>query len=159
MGSASRDTALEPGGILQPPKGLSEHVCWRHRSLPYAAAGRSSQHDCCQPHVYGIDATGQPDPDGTPSYRLIGVRQASTFTGFCCHHDTELFRPLETRPFITSKEQLFLLAYRAISKEVYAKRCPMRWFASRTSILKAVMPVRLGGSPFQANRGNACSAV
>src|ERR1700693_5812000 len=77
-------------------------------------------------HVYGIDTTGQPDPDGTPGYRLIGVRQASTFTGFCCHHDAELFRPLEARPFITSKEQLFLLAYRALSKAVYAKRFAVR---------------------------------
>ena len=77
-------------------------------------------------HVYGVDTHRQPEPDGTPSYGLIGVRQASTFTGFCSHHDAELFRPLETRPFITSKEQLFLLAYRALSKEVYAKRFAVR---------------------------------
>ncbi len=77
-------------------------------------------------HVYGMDTRSQPEPDGTPRYGLIGVRQASTFTGFCSHHDAELFRPLETRPFGTSKEQLFLLAYRALSKEVYAKRFAVR---------------------------------
>jgi hypothetical protein len=71
-------------------------------------------------HVYGLDR--QPQPDGKFQYKLIGIRQASTFTGFCAHHDAELFRPLETQPFIASKEQLFLLAYRALSKEVYAKR-------------------------------------
>ncbi|MGB8012976.1 MAG: hypothetical protein WCF68_15290 [Terriglobales bacterium] len=77
-------------------------------------------------HVYGFDALSQPESDGTPRYRLIGVRRASTFTGFCSRHDTELFRPLEDRPFATSKEQLFLLAYRALSKEVYAKRFAVR---------------------------------
>lgn len=68
-------------------------------------------------HVYGIDVLGQPGRDGNLRFKLIGVRQASTFTGFCSHHDTELFRPLETEHFTTSKEQLFLLAYRALSKE------------------------------------------
>lgn len=73
-------------------------------------------------HVYGLDVFGEPDPNGKPRYTLIGVRKASTFTGFCSRHDTELFRRLETQPFIASKEQLFLLAYRALTKEVYAKR-------------------------------------
>lgn len=77
-------------------------------------------------HVYGFDALRPPEPNGDPRYGLIGVRQASTFTGFCSRHDTELFRPLEMTPFVTSKEQLFLLAYRALSKEVYAKRFAIR---------------------------------
>jgi len=72
-------------------------------------------------HVYGPDLK-----NGRMEYKLIGVRQASTFTGFCARHDAELFRPLETQFFVASKEQLFLLAYRALSKEVYAKRYAVR---------------------------------
>ena len=67
-----------------------------------------------------------PDDDGVYRFKLIGINKASTFTGFCQRHDTELFSPLETRPFTASKEQLFLLAYRALSKELYAKRFAIR---------------------------------
>jgi hypothetical protein len=67
-----------------------------------------------------------PEDDGVFRFRKVGINRASTFTGFCQKHDTELFRPLETQPFIASKEQLFLLAYRALAKEVYAKRFALR---------------------------------
>jgi hypothetical protein len=77
-------------------------------------------------HVYGFDFNGMPDDDGVYRFKLIGINKASTFTGFCQRHDTELFSPLETRPFTASKEQLFLLAYRALSKELYAKRFAIR---------------------------------
>jgi hypothetical protein len=52
---------------------------------------------------------------------LLGVRSASTFTGFCGLHDTTLFRPLETQPFIPTPEQVTLLAYRAVCMEVFAR--------------------------------------
>ena len=54
--------------------------------------------------------------------RLEGVRVASTFTGFCGRHDTELFRPLETQEFGGTPEQCLLLAYRAVCRELYAKQ-------------------------------------
>jgi hypothetical protein len=76
--------------------------------------------------VYGLEPGDMPDDSGVFQFKLIGVNKASTFTGFCQRHDTELFRPLETEPFTASKEQLFLLAYRALSKEVYAKRFAIR---------------------------------
>jgi len=53
--------------------------------------------------------------------RRIGINNASTFTGFCNRHDTQLFAPLETAPFVGSDEQLFLLAYRALCLELFAK--------------------------------------
>lgn len=53
--------------------------------------------------------------------RRIGRNDASTFAGFCNQHDTELFRPLDTRPFDgADREQLFLLAYRGITCELHA---------------------------------------
>jgi len=52
----------------------------------------------------------------------VGINQASTFTGFCSYHDKELFSPLEDSPITLSEEQLFLLAYRSLSRELYAKQ-------------------------------------
>ena len=53
--------------------------------------------------------------------RRIGRNDASTFEGFCNQHDTELFRPLDTKPFNGADcEQLFLLAYRGITCEMHA---------------------------------------
>lgn len=40
---------------------------------------------------------------------LIGLNTASTFTGFCDHHDDVTFAPLEKRPFQPTLEQIFLL--------------------------------------------------
>jgi hypothetical protein len=53
--------------------------------------------------------------------RRIGRNEASTFAGFCNQHDTELFRPLDTKPFDgADREQLFLLAYRGITCELHS---------------------------------------
>jgi len=53
--------------------------------------------------------------------REIGIADASVFTGFCTHHDTQVFVPLETKQFVSSLEQLFLLAYRPVARELYIK--------------------------------------
>lgn len=53
---------------------------------------------------------------------LIGINQASTFTGFCSVHDNSIFSKIEGQSFLDSQEQCFLLAYRAICREVYTKR-------------------------------------
>jgi len=54
--------------------------------------------------------------------RLVGFRVASTFTGFCSRHDTELFRALETEGFTGTPEQCLLLACRSTCRELYAKQ-------------------------------------
>ena len=57
---------------------------------------------------------------GTPERR--GWRAASTFAGFCDHHDTTTFESLESVPFAGTPQQTFLLAYRAECHEVYQKQ-------------------------------------
>ncbi|MCP3923364.1 MAG: hypothetical protein GY714_12340 [Desulfobacterales bacterium] len=52
---------------------------------------------------------------------LVGINKASTFSGFCKYHDKNLFSPLEDKPFENTKEQCFLLAYRAQAREVFLK--------------------------------------
>jgi len=54
---------------------------------------------------------------------LIGVRKASSFTGFCNFHDTKTFEPIERNPFQSNEHHAFLLAYRAMCKELYNIKC------------------------------------
>lgn len=57
---------------------------------------------------------------------LVGVRSASTFTGFCSVHDDAIFAPVEKVPFTASPEQCFLLGYRAMARERYTKESSAR---------------------------------
>lgn len=50
-----------------------------------------------------------------------GWRQASTFDAFCDRHDGATFSPLESVPFSGTREQIFLIAYRAVCWELYQK--------------------------------------
>jgi hypothetical protein len=58
--------------------------------------------------------------------RLLGYRDASTFTGFCSRHDTVLFAPLETVPFTGTAEQCFLLGFRAVARELFGKQAQLQ---------------------------------
>jgi hypothetical protein len=73
-------------------------------------------------HVYTLDHLAKILNNRNRFVKLTGVRGASTFTGFCARHDNELFRPIEDFPFTATREQVFLLCYRAIARELYAKR-------------------------------------
>lgn len=58
-----------------------------------------------------------------PSVELkkVGRNLASAFAGFCASHDSEIFRRVDTEPLnIDDREQLFLLAYRSVSRELHA---------------------------------------
>ena len=60
-----------------------------------------------------------------------GIRLASTFTGFCAKHDDSVFAPLEKVPFTGTSEQCFLLAYRALARELYLKKVNLRYWDRR----------------------------
>ena len=54
-------------------------------------------------------------------FQKLGRNNASTFTGLCNKHDTEIFRPIDTKPLdLEDNEQLFLIAYRSITRELHA---------------------------------------
>jgi hypothetical protein len=55
------------------------------------------------------------------SPRQVGWRNASTFTGFCARHDSLTFKPLETSAFESTREQCFLIGYRAVCHEFFTK--------------------------------------
>jgi len=74
-------------------------------------------------HVYGhkIDAANITRTPRRVQPELIGIGQASTFSGFCGRHDSELFKPIDQLPFKASAEQLTLFGYRALCKELMAQ--------------------------------------
>ena len=76
-------------------------------------------------HVYNLLRHGSLldqakwDPNSRPN--KVGIREASTFRGFCSRHDNELFAPIEKEAFKGTEEQISLLGYRAICYELLMK--------------------------------------
>ncbi|BCU65996.1 hypothetical protein F941_00349 [Acinetobacter bouvetii DSM 14964 = CIP 107468] len=66
-------------------------------------------------HVYGMKF----EINGF-NFKKIGIRNASTFTGFCKRHDEILFSSFEKNNFEKTSKQLFDLCYRAICIEYNA---------------------------------------
>lgn len=73
--------------------------------------------------IYALKPQLPPPPGQNPmGFALRGISETSVFNGFCSKHDKSLFAPVEDSPIICSKEQFFVLAYRAVAKEAYLKR-------------------------------------
>ncbi|WP_298147750.1 SEC-C domain-containing protein [uncultured Acinetobacter sp.] len=80
-------------------------------------------------HLYTFnsdDYLGFHNSKGKTTVSKIGIRTASTFSGFCSIHDNSLFQSLEKKEFVTSDEQMFMLFYRAFSMELYKKLATKR---------------------------------
>ncbi len=53
--------------------------------------------------------------------KLVGRNHASTFKGLCAEHDNQIFRPIDDRRLDErDREQLFLIAYRSVIRELHA---------------------------------------
>lgn len=74
-------------------------------------------------HVYQVHASLDTliRTGGKLDVQKVGINQASTFYGFCALHDSHTFAPLEVQPFTATDEQIFLLVYRPLTKELYLK--------------------------------------
>lgn len=64
--------------------------------------------------------------EGRIEPKLVGVRSASTFNGFCGKHDSDMFRPVEVGVPTLTQETIFLLTFRAMAYELYTKRAQVR---------------------------------
>lgn len=74
-------------------------------------------------HVLGVNADSSALlQGGNQRFRPIGIREASTFPGFCRLHDSELFKPIDDEDWLASEQQEFLLGYRTLCKELHARR-------------------------------------
>lgn len=71
-------------------------------------------------HIVALEM--KPNNDGPIlQFAKIGRNLASTFTGLCAKHDAELFREIDQTEFNPKySKQKFLLAYRAVTKELHA---------------------------------------
>ncbi len=67
-----------------------------------------------------------PIDEGDIKVHSRGWKKASVFNAFCSYHDDSTFGALEKSPFIGSKEQIFLIAYRAVCWEVFQKERAIR---------------------------------
>lgn len=73
-------------------------------------------------HVIGILDRVNGDHKPYLHFGKLGRKEASTFAGLCSNHDNKLFEPIDNSAIdLTKKEQLFLLAYRAVLKELHAQ--------------------------------------
>lgn len=73
-------------------------------------------------HVVQIKVSAHVEPVGMLAKpENVGINNATTFSGFCGKHDTELFRPLECAGFSFTRSQIALLGYRAVCRELYLK--------------------------------------
>lgn len=113
----------------------SQCLCLAPQNLPSACSGKivkahtvprsgSLERIAKDGHVYGWpfpDLNKMANYHGVPQPKLIGVKAASTFTGFCAAHDNAIFKPIENEKITFSVEQCFLLGYRALAYERYMK--------------------------------------
>lgn len=58
---------------------------------------------------------------GRPGPKKLGTSQASTFQGFCKHHDAELFKPIDEHSLVPDSQQISLYAYRCVCRELFVK--------------------------------------
>ena len=72
-------------------------------------------------HVYSpaIDMSADEDPF---CMARKGLKQASTFTGFCSYHDNQMFAPIEKRAIELTERNIFLLTYRSMARGFYVSR-------------------------------------
>lgn len=107
---------LAPSGWLKDCKGqvISSHTVSRSGSL--GAIARKGHVYSYVPSIKALDAAR-----GRLIPQLVGWRTASTFPGFCAHHDKHLFAELEDVAFTGNQQQCFLLSYRAIAWKCFTK--------------------------------------
>lgn len=94
---------------------INAHTISRSRSLNSISKGD---------HVYGVRLSPQSfDKNGKQfKFERIGTRKvASTFRGFCEKHDNDLFAPIEKHIFEHTIESYFILGYRGLCRDLYAK--------------------------------------
>jgi len=96
--------------------------CAGGAALSHTVARASLEKIAREQHVYSVAWGGVTSLIRTMGKRmpkLLGIRQASAFFGFCVGHDNSLFEPIEQRPFAGTPEQCALLLYRAVCRELH----------------------------------------
>lgn len=106
-------------------KSFSHKLCLAPNEMKPSCSGPIVAAHSVQRNGYGLCMIAEaghvlaltPDRTGEPKMVKIGVRNASTFTGFCGYHDTTIFAPIERSEFELEPEQVFLHLYRSFCRE------------------------------------------
>jgi hypothetical protein len=92
-----------------------------------------------QGHVYEFDPFSFRDRGDPPT--LVGINDATTFTGFCEYHDNTLFATIENEAFKAHPKQFFLHNFRAAAQAYYSRayrakifEAPYREFADTLGV-------------------------
>ena len=105
-----------PDPVADPCKGpvIKSHTVQRKGGLSQIAEDS---------HVLTVKPAmkGLMESEGESWARPVGINKASVFPGFCEKHDTALFKPVEGQTLPLDADHAFLLAYRAIAYERFAK--------------------------------------
>jgi hypothetical protein len=73
-------------------------------------------------HVVMAVAKQNLDTEPKIEFKKVGRNKATTFTGLCSEHDSQLFRPIDINKFDSSnEEQKFLIAYRSVLRELHTR--------------------------------------
>ena len=72
-------------------------------------------------HVWGFVQNKKFDEAGPFTVDKISINDASTFNGFCSNHDNQLFHCVDDYDFEPTDEQVFMLTYRTVVRELYTK--------------------------------------
>lgn len=63
---------------------------------------------------------------GSPQAKRMGIKQVSTFAGFCSFHDTALFQLIDVAPLEYDHGMIALYAYRSLCREYFVKENAVR---------------------------------
>ncbi len=73
-------------------------------------------------HVFMAVAKQNLNTEREIEFKKVGRNKATTFTGLCREHDSQLFRPIDVNKFDSSnEEQKFLIAYRSVLRELHTR--------------------------------------
>ena len=127
LGDLERETSR--GECSVPPQWMSAcsaRIVKAH-TVPHSSLKRIADNGHVMSFVPNVTNFKQHGSAVPPQRR--GIRMASTFTGFCGKHDDAVFSPLEKVNFSGTREQCFLVAYRALARELYLKSVNARFFS------------------------------
>jgi hypothetical protein len=106
-------------------------------------------------HVYEFDSLcGTRDVDERLWPDLVGINDATTFTGFCEHHDAKVFSGIDNSRFRNTPQQQFLHHYRAFAQGFYVRAHKFKMLESVYRELAQQSPAAELSSMAQGIRGN-----
>lgn len=83
--------------------------------------------------LFDLDRT-----NGEVVLKKVFIKSATTFNGFCAHHDRTTFAPVENKPYVGSVEQAALLGYRSLAKELYNKNAAVESVKINLTMLQEI---------------------